>query len=65
MTTGTTNAIKSFSKDIERADSLLALMDYYGVDSLMKISEQQGLYFLGKLKRGEVIIDEEGIDWYD
>lgn len=65
MTTETTNAIKSFSKDIERADSLLALMDYYGVNSLMKISEQQALYFLGKLQRGEVLIDKEGVSWYD
>ena len=54
MTHNTTMAIRRFSRDIEESQSLLALMDYYHVTSLMNISEEQGLVFLDMLKRGEV-----------
>ena len=57
MTSYTTNEIKKFSTDGEQSNALLALMDYYGKDCLMKISEEQALEFLGKLKNGEITIN--------
>ena len=57
MTSYTTNEIKKFSTDEEQSNALLALMDYYGKDCLMKISEEQALAFLEKLKNGEITID--------
>lgn len=57
MTSYTTNEIKKFSTDREQSNALLALMDYYGKDCLMKISEEQALEFLGKLKNGEITIN--------
>lgn len=56
--TNTTSEIKKFSTDREQSNSLLALMDYYHTDCLMKISEEQALAFLEKLKKGEVKINE-------
>ena len=44
--------IKSYSTDPKQADSLLALMDYYGKSNLMQISEEQALQFLEILKQG-------------
>lgn len=57
MTSYTTNEIKKFSTDREHSNALLALMDYYGKDCLMKISEEQALVFLEKLKNGEITIN--------
>ena len=54
MTTLTTQKIKAFAHDKEQADSLLALMKYYGVNRLLEISEQMGLAFLAKLESGEI-----------
>ena len=44
--TNTISEIKKFSTDREQSNSLLALMDYYHTDCLMKISEEQALAFL-------------------
>ena len=57
MTSYTTNEIKKFSTDREQSNALLALIDYYHKDCLMKISEEQALEFLGKLKTGEITIN--------
>lgn len=57
MTSYTTNEIKKFSTDREQSNALLTLMDYYHKDCLMKISEEQALAFLGKLKNGEITIN--------
>ena len=57
MTSYTTNEIKKYSTDREQSNALLALMDYYGKDCLMKISEEQALAFLEKLKNGEITIN--------
>lgn len=54
ITSCTTSEIKKFSTDREQSNSLLALMDYYHKDCLMKISEEQALAFLEKLRKGEV-----------
>jgi len=58
MTTLTTQKIKAFAHDKEQADSLLVLMNYYGVNSLLQISEQMGLAFLAKLERGEINVKD-------
>lgn len=58
MTTKTTNKIRKFSRDKKTADSLLLLMDYYGVTNLTAITEEQGQSFLEKLKSGEIRIPE-------
>lgn len=58
MTSYTTNEIKNYSTDTQKSNALLALMDYYGKDCLMKISEEQALAFLEKLKKGEVNLNE-------
>lgn len=57
MTSYTTNEIKNYSTDTQKSNALLALMDYYHKDCLMKISEEQALAFLEKLKNGEITID--------
>ena len=57
MTSYTTNEIKEFSTDTQKSNALLALMDYYGKDCLMKISEEQALAFLEKLQNGEITIN--------
>ena len=57
MTSYTTNEIKKYSTDAQKSNALLALMDYYGKDCLMKISEEQALAFLGKLQNGEITIN--------
>lgn len=59
MTSYTTKEIAKFSTDGEQSNALLALMDYYHKDCLMKISEEQALAFLGKLKNGEIIISND------
>lgn len=59
MTSYTTNEIKKYSTDEERTNALLTLMDYYHKDCLMKISEEQALAFLEKLKNGEIIISND------
>ena len=57
MTSYTTNEIKKYSTDTQKSNALLKLMDYYHKDCLMKISEEQALAFLEKLKNGEITID--------
>lgn len=57
MTSYTTSEIKNYSTDTQKSNALLALMDYYHKDCLMKISEEQALEFLGKLKNGEITIN--------
>lgn len=57
MTSYTTSEIKNYSTDTQRSNALEALMDYYGKDCLMKISEEQALAFLEKLKNGEITIN--------
>ena len=59
MTSYTTNEIKKYSTDTQKSNALLALMDYYGKDCLMKISEEQALAFLEKLKNGEMTISND------
>lgn len=59
MTSATTKAIKNFATDREESNSLSALMDYYGRNSLMEISEQEALAFLAKLTSGEIRIPRE------
>ena len=44
------------SRDEEQADSLLALLDFYGKTRLMDITEEMGKYFLQKLRDGEIRI---------
>lgn len=56
MTSETTQKIKKFSTDENMSNSLLALMDFYNKDCLMKISEEQALAFLDKLEKGEIRI---------
>lgn len=56
MSSETTGAIRAYARDEEQADSLLALMDWYGVTRLADISEEQGQEFLDKLRRGEIRI---------
>lgn len=58
MSTATTQKIKAFSQDEQQADSLLALMNFYKVNSLMEISEQMGLAFLAKLENGEINVED-------
>lgn len=59
MTSYATNKIKNYSTDREKSNALLALMDYYHKDCLMKISEEQALEFLEKLKNGEITISND------
>ena len=56
MSSETTGAIRAYSHDENQSDSLLALMDWYGVTRLADISEEQGREFLDKLRRGEIRI---------
>lgn len=58
MTSETTQKIREYSTDEMTANSLLTLLDYYGKDCLMKISEEQALAFLDKLECGEITINE-------
>lgn len=50
--------IKSYSTDIRKGNALLMLMDYYGVDRLMDISEEQAQEFLAKLRSHEVEVGD-------
>lgn len=54
MTAETTMKIKAFAKDPQQAETLEALMNYYGKTNLMQISEEQALAFLHLLERGEI-----------
>lgn len=54
MTEQTTYAIKSYSTDRMRSNALDALMDWYGVSSLMYIPESAALQFLEMLEEGEI-----------
>ena len=56
MTGETTEKIRKFSTDVRKFNSLEALMTYYNVTNLMRISEEQALNFLAKLENGEIRI---------
>lgn len=56
ITHKTTIAIRDFSTDVERANSLLLLMEHYGVSNLASITENQGQEFLNKLRTGEITV---------
>ena len=56
ITHKTTIAIRNFSTDVERANSLLMLMEHYGVSNLASITENQGQEFLNKLRTGEITV---------
>lgn len=49
-----TGAIRAYSRDENQSDSLLALMDFYETTRLSDITNEMGLYFLQKLKDGEI-----------
>lgn len=57
MTSMTTREINKFSTDENHGNALEALMNYYGVTALNRISEEQALAFLEKLKNGEITIN--------
>lgn len=57
MTEETTYKIKSFSTDDNQGNALEALMDWYGVTSLMNIPESAALEFLGKLESEKIKIN--------
>ncbi len=59
MTGETTEKIRKFSTDVRKSNSLEALMTYYNVTNLMRISEEQALNFLAKLENGEIRIPKE------
>ena len=59
MTGETTEKIRKFSTDVRKSNSLEALMTYYNVTNLMRISEEQALNFLAKLENGEMRIPKE------
>lgn len=52
----TTMRIKEFANDPILQDSLLALMEYYGVNNLHSITEEMGQEFLAKLESGEITV---------
>lgn len=52
----TTMRIKAYAKDEMRQGSLLALMEYYGVNNLCSITEEMGQEFLVKLQSGEITV---------
>lgn len=52
MTTTTLQKIKAYGKTADKQDALDALLDYYGKDSLEKISEEMALTFLERLENG-------------
>lgn len=52
----TTMRIKAFANDPILQDSLLALMEYYGVNNLHSITEEMGQEFLAKLESGEITV---------
>ena len=56
ITHKTTIAIRDFSTGVERANSLLLLMEHYGVSNLASITENQGQEFLNKLRSGEITV---------
>lgn len=58
MTSYTTNEIKKYSTDTQKSNALLALTNYYHKNSFDKISGEQALAFLEKLKKGEVNLNE-------
>lgn len=50
--------IKSYSTDTRKANSLLMLMDYYGVNRLGDITEEQAQEFLAKLRSHEMEVGD-------
>lgn len=57
----TTMRIKAYAKDPMQQESLLMLMEYFGVDNLRSITEEMGLEFLAKLNNGEITVKHMGI----
>lgn len=58
MSSKTTAEIKALSTDAEQTEGLLAVMNYYGVNNLMRISEPMALLFLEKVRSGEINIQD-------
>ena len=58
MSSKTTAEIKALSTDAEQTEGLLAVMNYYGVNNLMRISESMALLFLEKVRSGEINIQD-------
>lgn len=58
MSSKTTAEIKALSTDAEQTEGLLAVMNYYGVNNLMRISEPMALDFLEKVRSGEINIQD-------
>lgn len=58
MSSKTTAEIKALSTDAEQTEGLLAVMNYYGVNNLMRISEPMALLFLEKVRSGEINIKD-------
>lgn len=58
MSSKTTAEIKALSTDAEQTEGLLAVMGYYGVTNLMRISEPMALLFLEKVRSGEINIQD-------
>ena len=58
MSSKTTAEIKALSTDAEQTEGLLAVMNYYGVNNLMRISELMALEFLAKVRSGEIKIQD-------
>ena len=56
-----TGAIRAYSRDENQSDSLLALMDFFGTTRLSDITNEMGLYFLQKLKDGEIRIYNDNL----
>lgn len=56
ITDATIVAIKAFSTDENKGNSLEALMSEYGVSRLTDITEEQGQEFLAKLENGEITV---------
>lgn len=57
MTTATLEKIKAYGKTADKQDAMNALLDYYGKDNFMKISEEMAVAFLEKLETGEIKVE--------
>lgn len=54
MSNETLEKIKAYSRDTFQQEALNALLDYYGKDSLEKISEEMALTFLERLENEKI-----------
>lgn len=59
MNSEITGKIRAYSCDERQTDSLLAVMDFYHTTRLADITDEMGLYFLQKLKDGEIRLYNE------